>query len=170
MMTIVRWPLSLLMLFYQSIVLALSQIWANKVRGILTTLGILIGVAAVTAVISLIAGMKQRVLDKFEAIGTDKVFVSPHWPESGRSNLSWRQIMFRLSDFDEMLEHCPSVATFTHVTDIWPGVADVRVEGAGRKGATSKASIPTGTISSIATSRSGRTLTLLDNTQFAPCA
>ena len=102
------------MLLYQSVVRA-SQIWANKIRGILTTLGILIGVAAVSAVIALITGMKQRVLNEFEAFGTNKIFIEPHWPRSGRANISWRQIMFRLTDFDEMLEHCPSVAKYTHM-------------------------------------------------------
>jgi putative ABC transport system permease protein len=96
-------------------VLALSQIWANKIRGILTTLGILIGVAAVTAVIALITGMKQRVLSEFEAFGTNKIFISPHFPKSERNTISWRQIMFRLGDFDEMLQHCPSVSAFTRI-------------------------------------------------------
>src|SRR3569832_1319768 len=114
MMSVLRLPLAALMLVYQSIVLALSQIWANKVRGILTTLGILIGVAALSAVIALITGMKQRVLNEFEAFGTNKIFVEPHWPQKYRT-VSWRQIMFRLNDFDEMLEHCPSVAKFTHL-------------------------------------------------------
>ena len=113
--SILRLPLSLTVLFYQSVVLALSQIWANKIRGILTTLGILIGVAAVSAVIALITGMKQRVLNEFEAFGTNKIFIEPHWPRQGRANVSWRQIMFKLTDFDEMLEHCPSVAKFTHL-------------------------------------------------------
>ncbi len=167
MMMILRWPLSLLVLLYQSVVLALSQIWANKVRGILTTLGILIGVAAVTAVISLITGMKQRVLDKFEAMGTDKVFIGPHWPESGRSNLSWRQIMFRLGDFDEMLEHCPSVARYTHITDIWPGVITF-----GSKVEDEKVDIegvdPDWHDIEHRYVTSGRPLTLLDNAQQRP--
>src|SRR4029078_1124537 len=63
MMAALRIPFALLMLFYQSIVLALSQIWANKIRGILTTVGIMIGVAAVSAVIALITGMEQRVMN-----------------------------------------------------------------------------------------------------------
>src|SRR4051812_11355542 len=113
--TILRLPLALLLLLYQSVVLALGQIWANKIRGILTTLGILIGVAAVSAVIALITGMKQRVLNEFEAFGTNKIFIEPHWPRTGRSTISWRQIMFKLTDFDKMLEHCPSVARFTHM-------------------------------------------------------
>ena len=112
-LSILRMPLAVLMLFYQSIVLALSQIWANKIRGILTTLGILIGVAAVSAVITLITGMKQRVLSEFEAFGTNKIFIEPHWPRQGRANVSWRQIMFKLSDFDELMQNCPSVAKYT---------------------------------------------------------
>src|SRR5687768_10995148 len=113
MSSVLRLPFALLLLFYQSIVLALSQIWANKIRGILTTLGILIGVAAVSAVITLITGMKQRVLSEFEAFGTNKIFISPQRPQTGQ--VSWRQIMFRLSDFEEMLANCPSVARFTKV-------------------------------------------------------
>jgi putative ABC transport system permease protein len=97
------------MLLYQSIVLALSQIWANKVRGILTTLGILIGVAAVSAVIALITGMKQRVLNEFEAFGTNKIFVEPRWPRTGGSSRGGRSCS--ADDFDELLEHCPSVAS-----------------------------------------------------------
>src|SRR5688500_2255650 len=88
MLTLLRLPLALPMLVYQSIMLALSQIWANKIRGILTTLGILIGVAAVSAVIALITGMKQKVLNEFEAFGTNKIFIEPRWPRSGRM-ISW---------------------------------------------------------------------------------
>src|SRR5438105_1920601 len=101
-------------MLYQSIVLALGQIWANKVRGILTTVGIMIGVAAVSAVIALISGMRQNVLNKFEAFGTNKIFVTSHWPRAGGSNYTWRQVMFADGDFDDLLVHCPSVASFTH--------------------------------------------------------
>jgi putative ABC transport system permease protein len=112
MTEVLRLPFTFALLIYQSFVLALSQIWANKIRGILTTLGILIGVAAVSAVITLITGMKSRVMSEFEALGTNKIFIEPHWPRSG-GRVSFRQIMFRLSDFDELLEHCPSVANYT---------------------------------------------------------
>src|SRR3954470_3995961 len=100
--TILRLPVMLLMLLYQSVVLALSQIWANKIRGILTTLGILIGVAAVSAVIALITGMRQRVLNEFEAFGTNKIFIEPQWPRKSRATVSWRQVMFKLDDFDDL--------------------------------------------------------------------
>src|SRR2546423_2381913 len=120
-LSILRLPLAILLLLYQSVVLALSQIWANKIRGILTTIGIMIGVAAVSAVIALITGMRQRVLDEFEAFGTNKIFISPHWPRSNRVNVSFRDVAFSLNDFNGLLEHCPSVAKFTHVYFRWGG-------------------------------------------------
>src|SRR4051794_41586116 len=107
MTAILKLPFALLILLYQSVVLAMSQIWANKIRGILTTLGILIGVAAVSAVIALITGMRDKILTEFEAMGTNKIHVQPRWPRS-KPNASWRDIAFRLRDFDDLLEHCPS--------------------------------------------------------------
>ena len=50
-MLLVRPIFALFTLFWQSAFLALGQIWANKMRAILTTVGIVIGVASVTAVI-----------------------------------------------------------------------------------------------------------------------
>src|SRR5215217_1375838 len=76
-MFLVRLPLALLTLTWQSAFLALGQIWANKVRALLTTIGIVIGVASVTAVISALSGLKQNVLNEFESFGTNKIFIMP---------------------------------------------------------------------------------------------
>ena len=42
-MFLLRLPFSILLIIYQSAFLALGQIWANKVRSMLTTVGIVIG-------------------------------------------------------------------------------------------------------------------------------
>ncbi|UCF17545.1 MAG: hypothetical protein JSW59_08795, partial [Phycisphaerales bacterium] len=55
-------PLLFVALLLQSIRLALGQIWANKMRSTLTTVGIVIGVASVTAVIAALTGLKAKVL------------------------------------------------------------------------------------------------------------
>ncbi|MDB5303032.1 MAG: hypothetical protein JWM97_581 [Phycisphaerales bacterium] len=107
-----------LILLYQSIVLALGQIWANKIRSILTTIGIIIGVASVTAVIAALTGLKQNVLSQFESFGTNKIFVLPYPPAYDRHvRYRWADLRFHPHDFDGMLEHCPSVARFTRVCD-----------------------------------------------------
>ena len=113
MTAILRLPLALLVLAYQSVVLALGQIWANKVRGVLTTVGIMIGVAAVTAVIALISGMRDTVLKQFEAFGTNKMWIFPWRPPTQRFQTT--DIGFRVSEFTGFLDHCPSVSRFTRI-------------------------------------------------------
>ena len=109
-------PLIFLRLFYQSIYLAFSQIWANKTRSILTTIGIIIGVASVTAVIATLAGLKTKILGQVETFGTNTIFIQPHRPERGpMSHANWWQIRFRPEQFDNVLKHCPSVAVLSRV-------------------------------------------------------
>jgi putative ABC transport system permease protein len=55
--------------YIQAIFLALGQIWVNKTRSFLTALGIIIGVASVTAVIAALSGLKTKVLSEFESFG-----------------------------------------------------------------------------------------------------
>jgi putative ABC transport system permease protein len=100
--------------------LALAQIWANKTRSILTTIGIVIGVASVTAVIAALSGLKSKVLGDIESFGTNNIFMGPHKPDRGpmRHASDW-QIRFKPEHFDGLLEHCPSVARFTRIS--WGG-------------------------------------------------
>ncbi|MDQ3441067.1 MAG: ABC transporter permease [Planctomycetota bacterium] len=113
MREIVRLPLALVLLFYQSVALALAEIWSSKLRALLTTLGILIGVAAVTSVIALIDGMRKRVVAEYESFGANKLFISPNRRESDRRSTSWAKLVFEEDCFDELLERCPSVSSYT---------------------------------------------------------
>ena len=103
-------PLLFVRLVIQSALLASSQIWTNKTRSILTTLGIIIGVASVSAVIAAMDGMNKKIMENFEIFGTKKIFMWPQRPESGsKKHLDWWQIRFKTEQFEEMTEHCPSV-------------------------------------------------------------
>jgi putative ABC transport system permease protein len=107
-------------LVYQSAYLALGQIWANKTRSILTTIGIVIGVASVTAVIASLTGLKSKILSEVETFGSNTLFIYPNRPDTGpASRLPWDRIRFKASDFDGFLEHCPSVGRFTRAA--WAG-------------------------------------------------
>lgn len=107
-------PFALATLLYQSTALAASQIRANKVRAGLTMLGILIGVAAVSAVITLIDNMRSQVISEFEAFGSNKLYISPRWrTDSGTGLDTWNRIVFKKTDFDRMLESCPSVERYS---------------------------------------------------------
>jgi putative ABC transport system permease protein len=57
--------------------LAWENITHRQVRSWLTIIGIVIGIAAVVALISLGQGVKKVITDEFVKIGTDKIFVFP---------------------------------------------------------------------------------------------
>ncbi|CAN5644632.1 ABC transporter permease [soil metagenome] len=106
-------------LLYQSLILALAQIRASKMRSMLTTIGIVIGVASVTTVIAALTGLKTNILSEFETFGTNKVFIFPNRPERGPlRNASPAIIRFRPELFDGMLEHCPSIKSFTRLVSV----------------------------------------------------
>ncbi len=103
----------------QSVYLALGQIWANKTRSVLTTIGIVIGVASVTAVIAALTGLKAKVLTQVETFGTNTIFISPSRPDQGPlRHASWWTIRFLPEHFDNLLEHCPSVAHFSRLASV----------------------------------------------------
>ncbi len=112
-------PLLFIQLIVQSIRLAMAQIWANKTRSILTTLGIIIGVASVTAVIAALSGLKAKIMQDVQTFGTNKIFCWPTWPDSGpMKRASWQVIRFLPDQFEGLLDHCPSVKCFTKITSI----------------------------------------------------
>ncbi len=106
-------PLMFIRLVYQSVYLALGQIWANKTRSILTTIGIVIGVASVTAVIAALTGLKAKILSQVETFGSNTIIVQPQLPDKGlKRTLTWWDIRFKPREFDGLLEHCPSLERY----------------------------------------------------------
>ena len=65
------------MLIGEIISVALGALRANKLRSLLTMLGIVIGVGAVIAVVALGTGAQQAVKDRIAALGTTLLTVSP---------------------------------------------------------------------------------------------
>ena len=113
-MKLLTWPISLAVLVYQSVVLALGQVWTNKLRSILTTLGIVIGVASVSTVVAALTGLQKRVLNEFESFGTRKVFIFPSRPDTGSRRVGTPFVVRRLEPeiFDGVLQFAPSVESF----------------------------------------------------------
>jgi putative ABC transport system permease protein len=111
-------PIRLLLILYQSVVLALAQIWSNKLRSLLTTTGIVIGVASVTAVIAALTGLQTRVLGEFESLGTNKMWIFPQRPASGPMRTApFTAFVFRPELFDDLLPNAPSIRHLSRVTN-----------------------------------------------------
>jgi len=65
--------------FKEAIKLALQSLWQNKLRTVLTLLGVMIGVASVIAVVTLVNGANTYVTTKFTRYGAD-VFTLSRFP------------------------------------------------------------------------------------------
>jgi putative ABC transport system permease protein len=61
----------------QTCQVAVRALGRNKMRSFLTALGIIIGVGAVIAMVSIGEGAKQGIEDRFASMGTNLLFVSP---------------------------------------------------------------------------------------------
>ncbi|MEX2178989.1 MAG: ABC transporter permease [Gemmatimonadaceae bacterium] len=65
------------MLFGETVAVALAALRANKLRSMLTMLGIVIGVAAVIAMVALGTGAQTAVKDRIASLGTTLLTVTP---------------------------------------------------------------------------------------------
>ncbi|MBN2458702.1 ABC transporter permease [Candidatus Woesearchaeota archaeon] len=94
--------------------LSLRALTRNKMRTALTMLGIIIGVGAVIAMVSIGAGAKAAVQSRFEAMGTNNLslrsgsFRGPGGVQSGAGSLP-----LKLELVDLIKQRCPSVQYIT---------------------------------------------------------
>ncbi len=66
-------------MFIESIYISLHSIWSNKLRSFLTTLGIIIGVAAVIAVVALVQGLDNFMSEQFKSVGANYLRIMPDY-------------------------------------------------------------------------------------------
>jgi len=106
--------------------IALRAVLRNKMRSFLTTLGIIIGVAAVIAMMAIGAGAKARVEDAFAAMGTNLLIVLPGSSTAGGSKggfgsqptITWDDLAAVKSDIRTVKAVAPSLrATQSIVSD-----------------------------------------------------
>ena len=71
------------MLFKESVRIDLNALTANKLRSILTMLGIIIGVGAVIAMVSVGLGVKQNITNSIASLGSNMLIVMPGSSNTG---------------------------------------------------------------------------------------
>ena len=103
----------------KTVLMALSQIWANKTRSFLTALGIIVGVASVTAVIAALTGLKAKVLAEFESVGAARLYVFPNRPDHvSRSKIPWEKCRLNIEEARAIMEQCPSLKGVSPIVDV----------------------------------------------------
>ena len=73
---------------WEGILIAFRAIGANKLRSILTTLGIIIGITSVTAMATVIGGIEEQFENELSELGTDVLYVEK-WPWNGGPGFKW---------------------------------------------------------------------------------
>ncbi len=104
---------------FESIRVALEGIRANKLRSFLTTLGIIIGIAAVIAVVAIGQGGRAVLMTEMEKVGTNIFVVYVDW-RSGK-NPNGRE--FSASDVQVLKDKVPGI---THISANSDTMDDVR--------------------------------------------
>ncbi|MGB0715291.1 MAG: ABC transporter permease, partial [Phycisphaerae bacterium] len=96
----------------QNITTAFVQIWANKARSLLTTVGIIIAVTSTITVISTVKGFGTYVQDMLRGFGTNMIFVLPFEPGGMRGRMMGR-VQQDIGDIRAITARCDKVRRIT---------------------------------------------------------
>ena len=91
------------MQFGEAIKVALQSLWANKMRTVLTIIGVVIGVASVIAVITLSNGAKMFVVRKIANHGSDTLTLSRMNPVTFSGEEYLKETKRKNIDYDDYL-------------------------------------------------------------------
>ena len=94
--------------FFLTLRIAFRALRKNKLRAGLTVLGVVIGIAAVTTMVSLGQSATQLVQDQLAGIGTNVMVVFPGNQEQGGVHQGLVMTL-TAEDSDEIVKHCPSI-------------------------------------------------------------
>lgn len=90
-------------LFLENFSIALSALWANKVRSVLTVLGVVIGVFAVIMIVAITAGLKGEIAGMIASLGSDILDIIPTKIGEGQFNFASSPALSGFSE-SEVLE------------------------------------------------------------------
>jgi putative ABC transport system permease protein len=97
---------------------------ANRLRSVLTTLGIIIGVGAVIAMISIGAGARARIAEQLRKLGPDLLYVSPGSVSSGGVRLGYgTRPTITLEDARALERELPAVQAAA--PSVWTGEVQI---------------------------------------------
>ena len=93
----------------EAIRIALRSLWANKLRSVLTLLGVVIGIAAVIAVVTFVSGIQDYVATKIFNLGADVFIIAKMSPiETNVEHflVAEKRKNLKLEDYQAVLEAC----------------------------------------------------------------
>lgn len=97
------------MLLLTIVRVAFRSLAANKLRSFLTMLGVIIGVAAVIAMLGLGAGTREKVTESVRQMGANLLVVRPEWRRGGSGVSSGSFQNLRIGDAEGLLSSVPEI-------------------------------------------------------------
>lgn len=64
-------------IYWHNVTIAMESIWDNKIKSLLTALGIIFGVAAVISMMAIGNGARQEILRQMELVGVNNIIIAP---------------------------------------------------------------------------------------------
>ena len=101
--------------YFHDIEIAVESIISNKLKSMLTALGIIFGVAAVIAMLAIGKGAKQEIMEQMKMVGVNNILINPVIPDKSTSNEEGEKQQKKFSrglnllDVDAIRETIPSV-------------------------------------------------------------
>ncbi len=95
--------------FWNTVQIALRSLRKNRLRAALTILGVVIGIAAVTAMVSIGQSATSLVRGELEGLGTNVIIVMPKMMRRGGVQDS-RSVSLTPGDAEAIRSECPSIA------------------------------------------------------------
>ena len=92
--------------FWESFLIAVRAVRGNKMRSILTTLGIIIGIISVTSMATVVNGLERGFEEDMSSLGADVLYIEK-WPWVQSSGFKWWEYINRpnlTEDIAEALE------------------------------------------------------------------
>lgn len=95
------------MLLFQNFLTAVEQLWANKLRSVLTVLGVIIAVTSILVVVAVVQGFAGYVSNFLQGLGTNVMWVIPEIPRTWDTTRVKAEMV--QADLDEVDQSCSAV-------------------------------------------------------------
>jgi putative ABC transport system permease protein len=105
--------------FWETLTSSLKSVFSNKLRTLLTTLGIIIGIASVITITSIGSGMSKSMEESFSKLGVGKITVS-----MANSRTALNSAKLTLDDL-EVLKQSPNI---TYISPTYSGRGSVTIK------------------------------------------
>jgi putative ABC transport system permease protein len=101
----------------ETVRIALMSLRANKLRTVLTVIGVIIGIGTIIGMLSLINGINESVMEEFRRLGPDVMYITREEPglQVGPSRRDTKEIL--LSEVEELGRRCESVDEISLIAD-----------------------------------------------------